>query len=250
MHVIALAISLIANRDCYCGRSRQMLKWWNPVISVATGGNRKWKLNKAFCGTANNTSTIPARSLSNTFLWWQFHDSLWECISAEWSTAMESFPAGAEPHYSPSCRRYKDTLCHSSWRQPCVYLATFFLSPWSLHLLFRPHTSPSLSLSSKAGFLHIQSFFLHLSGLFPAEPYLSRGVEIVLEPRPCHCQVEWKDCPVSSAAFCSVQVFQEDWQIFAALDFCSSPKHHSTEPFSTQQQPGQLLLILYLRNWF
>lgn len=36
-----------------------------------------------------------------------------------------------KPITHPACRRYKDTLCHSSLHQPCTYLATSFVSAQS-----------------------------------------------------------------------------------------------------------------------
>lgn len=136
--------------DCYCGRSPQTLKCWIPMVSTATGRNRKRKLDKALQeapGTINNTSTIP---LSSIFLQWQLHNSPGEYIP------VLNYPQ----HWKAS-----------------------------------PDPMPSAVCSSQ--------------------------------------QASWEDC-----------------RIFAVLHFWCAPKHHSPECSSARQQPGQLLLILYLRNWF
>lgn len=135
------------------------------------------------------TRTIPAWSLSKTC---SDNRSTSPCCTIP-STGVfpgvlsAPYPLRLKPITHPTSRRYEDTLCLA-----CIWQhALFHPGP-----PVRPHASLSLSLSSKLGFLHLQLFLLHLSGLFPAELYLSRGVEIVAEPSPCLCQAEWRDCPV------------------------------------------------------
>lgn len=119
----------------------------------------------------------------------------------------------------------------ASLHQPCTYLASCFVSAWS------PLQTTHFSLSQpflKSRFSTPQLFFLHLFRLFPAELYLSRGMEIVLEPTPHHCRVEWEDCPMPSAVCPSGQASWQDRWIFAALDFCCTPKHCSPGSFSAR----------------
>lgn len=147
-----------------------------------------------------------------------------------------------KPIAHPACRRYKDTLCHSSLHQPCTYLATCLVSAQSP--LQVTHISLS-ALPQWQGFytsshsLYTSLGFSQLSHTFPEMWKLSLSQD--------HRQVKWRGCPMSSAMCPSEQASQQNW-VFAALGFCCSPKHHSPGYFSLWQKPGQLLFILHLRN--
>lgn len=242
---LLLQSSWLQTGDCYCGRSSQTLKSWIPTISVATGRNRKktsWINPFKSLPVQSTTPQPPLQELCKT-----------TSCSANSTRVCGNIPELNYPQHQKFFPNLlpmllllelkpitHPTLCHSSLHQPCTYLATCSVSAQS------PLQTTHFSLPS---FLHLQPLFMHLLGLFPAKPYVSWGVEIVLEPRPLPSGMEGL-----SHVFCSVcpseQVSQENCWILAALGFSCTPKHHSPGFFSTWQKPGQLLLILRLRNWF
>lgn len=191
MHRVVV-ISSAANGGYCCCRASQALQCWIPMILVPPPPSLRGLCLKP----AVTPGVHPHAELFLALVFFLMFPA--------------PYPLRLNPITLPTCRRYKDTLC--------------FACTWQLALShpdppFRPHASLSLSLSSKPDFLHLQSFLLHLSGLFPAEPYLSWGVEIVLKPSPCLCQAEWRDCPVPLAGCPS----EQDPSITAGFQQCWIP---------------------------
>lgn len=171
---------------------------------------------------------------------WTIHSTGKFFLIFSWSMLLLLEP---KPITHPTCRRYKDTLCHSSLHQPCTDLATCFVSAQSP--LQTTHFSLSASPQWQVFYTSSHSFctslgFSQLSQMFPEVWKWSLSQD----------QVEWRGCPMFSAMCPSEQATQESCWIFAALGFCCTPKHPSPGSFSTWQKPGQLLFILHLRNWF
>lgn len=250
---LLLQSSWLQTGDCYCGRTSQTLKNWIPMISVATGRNRKknrW---------INPFKRLPVQSTTPQPS--QKELCLRTSCSARSRRACGNIPELNYPkHWEFFLIFYLCSSC-CSWSPlfPCLQKVQGHIVPLlfasALHTfgnLFclssvpsSGHTLLSLSFTSMANVLHLQPLFRHLFGLFS---YAFWHMEIVLEPRPLPSEMKRL-----SHVFCNVPLRTGIPGEF--LDFCSTgfvlySQASQSWILSPWQKPGQLLFILHLRNWF